>query len=107
MTILALPLANGVGTGALASVYGPVGVNTAAVVKRWTFNNTTAGALTYTVAINNGTADREVQSVVPIAAHTGYSPPELNGVTLNAGWSVKINAPAGITFVLSGIEITQ
>jgi hypothetical protein len=108
MTILALPLASGVGTGVLVEVYS-VDVNTAAVVKRWAFNNTTAGALTVTVAIYNGTGDLEMLSAVPLAAkpNGAYSPPELNGMTLSPGWKVKINAPAGVNFILSGIKITQ
>jgi len=106
MTINVRDLASGVGTGALASVYTAL-VNTPAVIKKWSFNNTTAGALTLTVAVNDGTADRELLSVVPIAAHTPYSPTELNGLTINAGGIVKINCPAGITYWLSGIEVTQ
>jgi hypothetical protein len=105
MTIFVRDLASGVGTGALADVY-PVPANTVTVVKKWTFNNTTAGALTFTVTVNEGT-DRELQSAVPIAAHTAYSPTEINGLSINSGGIVKINAPAGITYWLSGIEVTQ
>jgi hypothetical protein len=63
--------------------------------------------LTFTIVLNNGTTDREVQSVVPLAAHTAVSPTELNGKTINTGGSIKINMPAGITFWISGIEVTQ
>ena len=106
MTILVRDLADGVGTGALAEVIS-VEVNTAVVVKKSLFNNTTAGALTFTVVLNNGTSDREVQSVVPLAAKTAVSPPELNGATINAGGKMKINCPAGITYWISGILVTQ
>jgi hypothetical protein len=106
MTIFVRDLASGVGTGSLASIY-PVPANTVTVVKKLTLNNTSAGALTYTLAVNDGTADRELQSVVPIAAHTAYSPTEINGLSINSGGIVKLNAPAGITYWLSGIEVTQ
>jgi len=104
MTIFARDLADGVGTGASADVY-TVPVNTTTVVKKWSFNNTTAGALLLTVKVNNGAADRELLSAVSIAAKTPYNPVELNGLTINQGGVVKIDAPAGITFWLSGIEI--
>ena len=104
MTILVKPLADGVGTGALATVY-TCPINTAAVIKKWSFNNTTAGALLITAVINNGTADRELLSAVSLAAKTPYNPSEINGATLSAGWTVKLNIPAGITFLLSGIEV--
>ena len=104
MTITAKDLADGVGTGSPVLVY-TVPINTTAVVKKWTFNNTTAGALTLTVDVNGGTGDRELLTTIPIAAKTPYSPAELNGITIGQGGTIKINAPAGVDYYLSGIEI--
>ena len=102
MTISALPLIQGVGTG--SPIVYTVPVNTTWVVKKWAFNNTTAGALTITLSINVGT-DRELLSVVPIAAKTPYNPTELNGATVTAGGTITITAGVGVTYLHSGIAI--
>ena len=102
MTIFALPLIEGVGTASPITYTVPV--NTTWVIKKWAFNNTTAGALTITVAINVGTS-REMLSTYPIAAKTPLNPTELNGMTLTAGSTVVITAGVGVTYVHSGIAI--
>lgn len=106
MPVTARALASGIGTGALATAF-TVPANTTVVVQRWSFNNTTAGALPLTVAVNNGSTDRDMLTTYNIAAMSPYSPDELNGIVVPTGGSVKINCAAGITYWLSGIFVTQ
>ena len=102
MTISALPLVAATAT-ASDQVY-TVPVNTTWVVKKWTFNNPTGGALTITVKVNIG-GSLEMLSAYGIASHAPLNPTELNGLTLVAGDTITINAGTGVTYVLSGIAI--
>jgi hypothetical protein len=106
MTITAVKLASGVGTGSAVSVY-TVPAATTVVIKQANFTNTTGGALTVTlVAVNDGTAERAVESAKSLSANVSYQPPGLIGLTMTAGQILKVNAAALIDFWVSGIAIT-
>ncbi len=104
MTINVVPLASGVGTGSLAVVLGPVEVNQTNVIRAMVVNNTTSGAIVFTVTYNDPTA-RELISVRPLATKINDPCLELKYLTLRAGQSLSFNAPAGVTFAISGLVV--
>lgn len=103
MTINAVRLAAGEGTGSPVTVV-TAGPNTTVVIKRATVNNTTGVAITYSASANSGSA-RELITDRPVATSKSDQPPELVGLTLNAGDTLTLDLPVGVTYWISGITI--
>ena len=95
------------------ALYYTVPANTTGVVKRATFTNTTAGAVTITAnivpAAGSSSASNRVidpQNTVLSAGQT-YVAPELAGKTMPAGTMIRMLASANtaITVAIDGVEI--
>jgi len=106
MTITAVRLASGTGTASPVNVY-TVPAATTVVITRATFMNTTAGPLIINqIGVNDGTAERVVESVKSLAAHVAYQSTGLTGLTMTAGQILIIDLAVLIDFWVSGITIT-
>ena len=95
------------------ALYYTVPANTTGVVKRATFTNTSAGAVTITAnivpAAGSSSASNRVidpQSTILSAGQT-YVAPELAGKTMPAGTMIRMLASANtaITVAIDGVEI--
>jgi hypothetical protein len=97
-------------TGAVAYYTAPA--NTRCVLKRLSFTNTTAGAVTVTVhlvvATGSASASNTLASAHTIAAGETWDCVSAEGQVVEAGGSVQALASAGtsITLIGSGVEIT-
>lgn len=93
------------------AAYYTAPANTTGVIKRATFTNTTAGAVTVTVNIvpsaGASSASNEIIAARSLAAGECYVAPELAGKTLPAGTMIRMLASAAtsITAAIDGIEI--
>jgi len=81
------------------------------VIRHVVFTNTTAGAVTvtaYIVPSGGSVADSgKVLDAYSIAAHTAYVSPELAGVVLNAGDTVRCFASAATSISMNASGIIQ
>jgi hypothetical protein len=93
------------------ALYYTAPANTTGVIKRATFTNTTAGAVTVTANIvpvsGASAASNQIISAKSIAAGDCYVAPELAGKTLPAGSMLRMLASAAgsITVAVDGVEI--
>ena len=95
-----------------ATTYYTAPANTSCIIRKITFMNTTAGAITVTVYLvpSGDTAgdDNTIAKTYSIAANTAWSCPDVEGHVLVAGDFVQALASAGtsITIIGSGTEVT-
>lgn len=95
------------------AMYYTVPDKTTGVIKRATFTNTTAGAVTITANIvpTAGTSSASNRVIDPqntiLSAGQTYVAPELAGKTMPAGTMIRMlaSAAASITVAIDGIEI--
>lgn len=98
------------GTSAAALYTAPA--NTRAVVKKATFTNTSAGAVTFTVyRVASGGSPGDANTIIKaksLAANESYTCPELSNQVIGPGDSIQALASAGtsITAVISGFTAT-
>ena len=104
MSITPIKVASGTGTGGSVTVY-TVPAATTLVLKQANFGNTTAGALTFTLACNDGTADRALETGKSINANSSYQPAGVVDLVLPTGSLVKVNAAIGIDYWISGFTV--
>lgn len=93
------------------ALYYTVPANTTGLIKRATFTNTSAGAVTVTAnivpAAGSSTTSNTVLSARALAAGETYVSPELAGKTMPAGTMIRMQASANtsITVAVDGVEI--
>lgn len=104
------PLARGVGTGSLVSVYTtPTGYKT--LVKAMTVTNPTGGVLTLVVKVMQDSAldAGTFRSAIPgqsLASNQTYTCPEMVNQMLNATGQIELSGN-GLEFLVSGAELLQ
>jgi hypothetical protein len=114
MTVRAVAIARNLQLPAAVGVQFTGPVNTATIIKRAVFTNTSAGARTITAhvvpsgsTVSNATMLINGQSLsIPPGAGSSYVAPELAGVVLSGGDTLQCfaDAAAGVTMSVNGIQ---